>query len=231
MVVIRLSRSGAKKRPFYHVVVSDSRKKRDGRYIERVGFSNPVAGTGEDVLRLDRKRIEYWQAQGAQTSLAVQRLLRAEVKLVAKQEQEAKKAEKSKFKPAQVKAAPKTPAAADEKKSDAAPAPVAAAEKPAAKLEPAAAEKKADAAAAPVAAAEKPAAKPEPVADEKKADAAPAPAAAAEKPVAKPEPAAAENKADAPAAPAAKPESVAAAKPEPAAAAAPAKTESSGSAG
>ncbi|MCY4325097.1 MAG: 30S ribosomal protein S16, partial [Betaproteobacteria bacterium] len=205
MVVIRLSRSGAKKRPFYHVVVSDSRKKRDGRYIERVGFSNPVAGTGEDVLRLDRKRIEYWQAQGAQTSLAVQRLLRAEVKLVAKQEQEAKKAEKSKFKPAQVKAAPKTPAAADEKKSDAAPAPAAAAEKPAAK--------------------------PEPVADEKKADAAAAPVAAAEKPVAKPELAAAENKADAPAAPAAKPESVAAAKPDPAAAAAPAKTESSGSAG
>ena len=109
MVVIRLARSGAKKRPFYHVVVSDSRSKRDGRHIERLGFSNPIARGGEGEIRLDRKRIEYWQAQGARTSEAVQRLLRTESRLAAKQQQDAKQAEKSKFKPAQRKASSKPP--------------------------------------------------------------------------------------------------------------------------
>ena len=75
MVTIRLARGGAKKRPFYHVVVADSRRSRDGRFIERVGFFNPVARGQEERLRIDRERIEYWQGQGAQLSARVQKLL------------------------------------------------------------------------------------------------------------------------------------------------------------
>ncbi|MFK7829462.1 MAG: 30S ribosomal protein S16 [Congregibacter sp.] len=75
MVTIRLSRSGAKKRPFYHLTVTDSRKSRDGRFIERVGFFNPVARGQEERLRIDRDRIEYWQGQGAQLSERVAKLL------------------------------------------------------------------------------------------------------------------------------------------------------------
>jgi len=76
MVTIRLSRSGAKKQPYYHVVVADSRKQRDGRYIERVGFFNPVARGGDERLRLDRERIEHWVSHGAQTSERVAALLK-----------------------------------------------------------------------------------------------------------------------------------------------------------
>lgn len=75
MVTIRLSRSGAKKRPFYHLTVADSRTARDGRFIERVGFYNPVARGQEERLRVDRDRIEYWQGQGAQLSERVAKLL------------------------------------------------------------------------------------------------------------------------------------------------------------
>ncbi len=76
MVTIRLSRGGAKKRPFYHVVVTDSRSKRDGRYIERIGFFNPVAAGREERLRLDGERIEYWLGTGAQTSGRVGSLIK-----------------------------------------------------------------------------------------------------------------------------------------------------------
>lgn len=76
MVTIRLARGGAKKRPFYHVVVSDSRSARDGRLIERVGFFNPVAQGKEERLRLDNERIEHWIANGAQTSDRVRRLIK-----------------------------------------------------------------------------------------------------------------------------------------------------------
>jgi small subunit ribosomal protein S16 len=75
MVTIRLSRGGAKKRPFYHVTVTDSRRSRDGRFIERVGFFNPLARGQEERLRLDRERIAYWQGQGAQISDRVAKLL------------------------------------------------------------------------------------------------------------------------------------------------------------
>jgi small subunit ribosomal protein S16 len=75
MVTIRLSRSGAKKRPFYHLTVTDSRTSRDGRFIERVGFFNPVARGQEERLRVDVARIEYWQGQGAQLSARVAKLL------------------------------------------------------------------------------------------------------------------------------------------------------------
>ncbi|MEP0203319.1 MAG: 30S ribosomal protein S16 [Halioglobus sp.] len=76
MVTIRLSRGGAKKRPFYHLTVTDSRKSRDGRFIERVGFFNPVARGQEERLRIDTDRIDYWQGQGAQLSERVAKLLK-----------------------------------------------------------------------------------------------------------------------------------------------------------
>jgi len=68
MVTIRLARGGAKKRPFYNIVVTDSRNRRDGRYIERIGFFNPVATGGETKLRIDTERLSYWQSQGAKIS-------------------------------------------------------------------------------------------------------------------------------------------------------------------
>jgi small subunit ribosomal protein S16 len=68
MVTIRLSRTGAKKRPFYHVVVTDSRSKRDGRYIERIGYFNPIAKGLETKLYFDENRVQYWLSHGAQTS-------------------------------------------------------------------------------------------------------------------------------------------------------------------
>ncbi len=75
MVKIRLSRGGAKKKPFYHIVVADSRKARDGRNIERLGFFNPVARGQEERLRLDLERVEYWQGVGAQISDRVKTLV------------------------------------------------------------------------------------------------------------------------------------------------------------
>jgi len=81
MVTIRLSRGGAKDRPFYHVVVTDSRNARDGRYIERLGFFNPLARGQEVRLRLDCGRAEYWQSKGAQTSERVAKLIKDARKL------------------------------------------------------------------------------------------------------------------------------------------------------
>jgi small subunit ribosomal protein S16 len=76
MVVIRLSRGGAKKRPFFNVVVADSRNRRDGRFIERVGFYNPVAGEGQEAVRINSERLAYWQGQGAQLSDAVAKIVK-----------------------------------------------------------------------------------------------------------------------------------------------------------
>lgn len=76
MVTIRLARGGAKKRPFYHVVVTDSRNRRDGRFIERLGFFNPVARGQEEALRIDIARVEHWIAQGAQTTERVSALVK-----------------------------------------------------------------------------------------------------------------------------------------------------------
>ncbi len=76
MVTIRLARAGSKKRPFYHVHVADKRVQRDGRYIERVGFYNPLATGGEQKLRLDSARIEFWLKQGAQASDRVAALIK-----------------------------------------------------------------------------------------------------------------------------------------------------------
>jgi small subunit ribosomal protein S16 len=76
MVVIRLARGGAKKRPFYSLVVTDSRNRRDGRFVERVGFYNPCAAEGEEKLRVDMERLQFWQTKGAQVSDTVARLVR-----------------------------------------------------------------------------------------------------------------------------------------------------------
>ena len=76
MVTIRMTRGGSKKRPFYHLVVTDSRNARDGRYIERVGFFNPQARGQEERVRLDLARIEHWVGLGAQTSDRVASLVK-----------------------------------------------------------------------------------------------------------------------------------------------------------
>ncbi|ACV26248.1 MULTISPECIES: 30S ribosomal protein S16 [Kangiella] len=80
MVTIRLARGGSKKRPFYHVVVADVRARRDGRFIERVGFFNPVARGNEERLRLDNDRIQHWIGEGAQTSTRVATLMKQAAK-------------------------------------------------------------------------------------------------------------------------------------------------------
>lgn len=76
MVVIRLSRGGAKKKPFYNVVVTDSHSRRDGNFIERVGFYNPKAPEGSEGLRISTDRVAYWQGKGAKLSDTVARLLK-----------------------------------------------------------------------------------------------------------------------------------------------------------
>ena len=83
MVSIRLARGGSKKRPFYHVVVSDSRSPRDGRYIERIGFYNPQARGQEQELRIDDARIDYWVSKGAQPSDRVACLIKGARKAAA----------------------------------------------------------------------------------------------------------------------------------------------------
>lgn len=80
MVVIRLSRGGAKKRPFYHVVVADKRRARDGRFIESVGYYNPIASGKEIPLTLDMARIEHWIKTGAQASDRVKHLIKVHQK-------------------------------------------------------------------------------------------------------------------------------------------------------
>jgi small subunit ribosomal protein S16 len=75
MVVIRLARGGAKKRPFFNIVATDSRNRRDGRFIERLGFYNPVAAGGEQNVRIAQDRLAYWQGVGAQVSPTVARLI------------------------------------------------------------------------------------------------------------------------------------------------------------
>ncbi len=81
MVVIRLARAGAKKRPFYHITVADKRRARDGRFIERVGFFNPVAKGQEEMLRVDRERFDYWLSKGAQPSDRVAKLVKEAAKV------------------------------------------------------------------------------------------------------------------------------------------------------
>jgi small subunit ribosomal protein S16 len=83
MVVIRLSRGGSKGRPFFNIVVADKRDRRDGRFIERLGFYNPLAAATEEGLRVAQDRLTYWQGVGAQASPTVERLLKAAAKKAA----------------------------------------------------------------------------------------------------------------------------------------------------
>lgn len=76
MVVIRLARGGAKKNPFYRIMVADRRRAATGRALEQVGFFNPVANEGEERLRIDRERIEHWISKGAKPSARVARLMK-----------------------------------------------------------------------------------------------------------------------------------------------------------
>jgi len=83
MVVIRLSRGGSKARPFFNIVVSDKRVRRDGRFIERIGFYNPIAVEGEEGLRIAQDRLAHWVGVGAQTSPTVDRLIKQAAKKAA----------------------------------------------------------------------------------------------------------------------------------------------------
>ncbi|MEZ7847422.1 MAG: 30S ribosomal protein S16 [Polaromonas sp.] len=76
MVVIRLSRGGSKHRPFFNIVVADKRVRRDGRFIERIGFYNPLARGGEEPLRIEQDRLTHWLGVGAQASDTVERLVK-----------------------------------------------------------------------------------------------------------------------------------------------------------
>jgi small subunit ribosomal protein S16 len=86
MVTIRLARTGAKKQPFYHIVVSDKRMPQSGRYIERVGFFNPVARGADERLRVDLARVDHWIGQGAQTTGRVADLVKSYRKQAAASE-------------------------------------------------------------------------------------------------------------------------------------------------
>lgn len=83
MVVIRLSRGGSKSRPFYNIVVADKRTRRDGAFIERLGFYNPTARGGEEGLRIAQDRLTYWKSVGAQSSPTVDRLIKQASKAAA----------------------------------------------------------------------------------------------------------------------------------------------------
>lgn len=91
MVVIRLSRSGAKKRPFYHIVVADKRRSRDGRFIERLGYFNPIASGNDVRLTINLDRLKHWTGTGAQPSDRVQSLIK-DFQQVAATQAEAEKA-------------------------------------------------------------------------------------------------------------------------------------------
>ena len=121
MVIIRLARGGAKKTPFYNLVVADSRNRRDGRFIERVGFYNPSAKAGAEALRVDQERVTHWQSQGAQLSETVARLVKFHAKgpehAIAAKAKDAAKADAAKAKIAAAQAA-KAKAAADEAKAE-----------------------------------------------------------------------------------------------------------------
>ena len=111
MVKIRLSRAGANKRPFYHLVVTDSRNKRDGRYIERLGFYNPFGKGKEEDIRVDLDRVQFWVERGAQISDRVKKLLKL-IKISKEDREKIKnlKQEKRKLKKNEAKLANQAPA-------------------------------------------------------------------------------------------------------------------------
>jgi small subunit ribosomal protein S16 len=121
MVIIRLARGGAKKTPFYSLVVADSRNRRDGRFIERVGFYNPSAKAGAEGLRIDTARVAHWTSHGAQLSDTVARLVKFHAKgpefAIASKAKDAAKADAVKAKAIALEAA-KVKAAADAAKAE-----------------------------------------------------------------------------------------------------------------
>ena len=161
MVIIRLSRGGSKNRPYFNVVVADSKKRRDGRFIERVGFYNPMARDGAEALKLNLERITYWQSHGALLSETMSRIVKLNAKgpegLAAMKKKDLEKTEAKKAKKASEKAAELAAAEAEAPAAEAAPE----AEAPAAEAAPEAEAPAAEAAPeaeAPAAEAEAPAA-------------------------------------------------------------------------
>ncbi|CAM8400963.1 30S ribosomal protein S16 [Candidatus Methylopumilus planktonicus] len=161
MVIIRLSRGGSKKTPFYNVVVADSRNRRDGRFIERIGFYNPMAKIGTEALRIDNERVTHWKGHGALLSDSVNRLVKLHAKgpeaIVALKKKDADKVELRKAKEA-TKKAEELKAAMDAKEAE---EKAKAAEAAAAPAPAEAAAPEVTAEAAPVEATEPPAAAPE----------------------------------------------------------------------
>ena len=141
MVTIRLSRSGAKKKPFFHITVTDSRKPRDGRFIERVGYYNPIAKGKETRLKVDHERLDYWMSVGASISDRVALLIKQskfsseeeEKYLKHKEEKRIKSLEKKKTKASEETSTEETPAeeaVAEDAPAEAAPTEEASAEEP-----------------------------------------------------------------------------------------------------
>ena len=138
MLTIRLARSGAKKRPFYHISVADSRMPRDGRFVERIGYFNPIASGQEVRLEIDLERVDYWIGQGAQPSDRVLNLLKqnketpeqTEKRLAAKEQKRQKKLAKklAEKEPVVEEAAAEEEVVAEEAVAEEAPAEEAAAE-------------------------------------------------------------------------------------------------------
>ena len=114
MVTIRLSRGGAKKQPFYHIVATDSRSRRDGRYIERLGFYNPVARSSAEPVRIDIDRVDYWVSHGAQMSERVSDIVKSYRKYGVEDPNANKRQEKKAARKAAARAAKAVPAAEEE---------------------------------------------------------------------------------------------------------------------
>ena len=149
MLTIRLARAGVKKRPFFHIRVADSRKPRDGRFIEKVGYFNPIASGQEVRLEIDQERVDFWISQGAQLSDRVTTLLKRNAETPEQTEQRHALKEAKRLKKLSDKAALKVveEAPAEAPAEEAAPAAEEAAEAPAEEAAPAAAEAPAEEAA------------------------------------------------------------------------------------
>ena len=118
MVTIRLARGGAKKRPFYHLVATDSRKPRDSGHLERLGFFNPIAGDDEERLRIDQERVRFWLDRGAKTSERAAHLIRRHAEAQPAEVQPAK-AKPAETKPAKAEAGENKPAEVQPAKAEA----------------------------------------------------------------------------------------------------------------
>ena len=119
MLTIRLARAGAKKRPFFHITVADSRKPRDGRFVERVGYFNPISSGKEVRLEINQERVEYWLSQGAQVSDKVLALLKEKNETPEEKERRARIKEKRRLRKLAKRADTKTSLEPDKSASEA----------------------------------------------------------------------------------------------------------------